>query len=953
MQLVIDEATDRVRLASEAIFGEPGAEDIEVTLSASEKVAYFITRTIEEVRKTDYGPGVETVMREVQEKRYRTVDHKGSATRSPGLFGKHVGFAPQLKDGDDIDVTKARYDFDYNIRFEGEGQMGRIMYAYLNYNLIEARGWSELAKPAWDRRMYNDDGHWISAPTVRQVGMTAVGVAATVASAGVGTGFVGVLASTAISTGVTATGNLAFGMMDVAGGYMDMDDMLLGVGKQAAIGMATGMIGGSSSLLTGKLAVTSTIGNMAMQGATMAASNAAVGAINAITLEDGEWGWDREVFTEATIGRNAVAGYVGGMAGNITTQSLGRFNLHDSNGIALGSTIFDTENIGAFNSFAGGMTSSAIQYGMTGETTMNLLNLTDVTKIFGMDPLLDRDGNELRMGFFEMRLGGGTEHMFGLGSGGMDIGYSSMTAALSGLSETMQIAGLRFGGEQGKATLNAVNALSYTSSEMNHALGRQIFDRDIDVLYGELGENFIGQFDASKPATIAINSSFLGSGAEKAAQLASILSHEGTHLYGSTSEVGAYAQQTGTYMQLMGAWGEYGVGDESFLMESMMQTMRPTNPEPVDGISNAERLPLGGSQLGVEPRGLIGIGLLRSGESFETTASRGVDGFLFGSLRTAVADVAGLDVFTERLLPSEHNPAIAMDTMMRQRELYVQGAVSLASMLLSFGGGVSAGQSVGSAAANSAVPGYLSRPDNLFQAGGALLDATSHALAFSAMINSDSSASYTVAISGSVLNRNNRTLLANTSFFDLPDYSTLTGFGAWNRDRQVFGLAEAAGIPLAVDNQWQGNEQAQADVTNQMMRNYMFVHSMSNTFGIDDPERLRQLYYEGAPMPTGQNAHGQEIGWTYAVIPFADVNTGPWQAGGFSQFVDQSLQDMMNTVNMIDFSHRYPSSVPGRQKEYDTGLRYYDDYRREVWSQWLEFDTFLTNHNLANGGWEW
>ncbi|AFG37321.1 hypothetical protein Spiaf_1244 [Spirochaeta africana DSM 8902] len=432
MQLVIDEATDRVRLASEAIFGEPGAEDIEVTLSASEKVAYFITRTIEEVRKTDYGPGVETVMREVQEKRYRTVDHKGSATRSPGLFGKHVGFAPQLKDGDDIDVTKARYDFDYNIRFEGEGQMGRIMYAYLNYNLIEARGWSELAKPAWDRRMYNDDGHWISAPTVRQVGMTAVGVAATVASAGVGTGFVGVLASTAISTGVTATGNLAFGMMDVAGGYMDMDDMLLGVGKQAAIGMATGMIGAGSSWAsdhvtgwaTGAIGglggeVVGTIGSTALQGATMLASDVVTDAVQAFDFnKDGQlvyktakWEENRSNRWENGAGGFLGAGQISSLAGSFTSGMLA--------GDTIGFSGVHAAGVQSVAGFGGSLTSMAVDMALTGTTSLNLLNLSD----FGFG---------VNQGLFELSLGSdGIRGAFGGGGHGMN--FSRLSSVVGGL----------------------------------------------------------------------------------------------------------------------------------------------------------------------------------------------------------------------------------------------------------------------------------------------------------------------------------------------------------------------------------------------------------------------------------------------------------------------------------------------------------------------------------------
>jgi hypothetical protein len=72
---------------------------------------------------------------------------------------------------------------------------------------------------------------------------------------------------------------------------------------------------------------------------------------------------------------------------------LGAVTLKDGNGISLNGHTFDTGGIQQLNSFAGSLAGMGVNYALTGEAAMNVLNLRDLT------------GGALNSGLLELRLG--------------------------------------------------------------------------------------------------------------------------------------------------------------------------------------------------------------------------------------------------------------------------------------------------------------------------------------------------------------------------------------------------------------------------------------------------------------------------------------------------------------------------------------------------------------------
>ena len=56
-----------------------------------------------------------------------------------------------------------------NVKYEGYGQMGIIMLDIQFNAMEEGNGLAELAKPMYDKKMWDDDGALIQPPTFRAV----------------------------------------------------------------------------------------------------------------------------------------------------------------------------------------------------------------------------------------------------------------------------------------------------------------------------------------------------------------------------------------------------------------------------------------------------------------------------------------------------------------------------------------------------------------------------------------------------------------------------------------------------------------------------------------------------------------------------------------------------------------------------------------------------------------
>lgn len=89
---------------------------------------------------------------------------------------------------------------------------------------------------------------------------------------------------------------------------------------------------------------------------------------------------------------------------------------------------FSSEHISqmhAATGMAGSLTKMGVEYAMTGQTTMNILNFADITGMMGM-------GSGIRGGFLELHLGEDGANL-ALCSSGTDVGFTSMSNVFSGI----------------------------------------------------------------------------------------------------------------------------------------------------------------------------------------------------------------------------------------------------------------------------------------------------------------------------------------------------------------------------------------------------------------------------------------------------------------------------------------------------------------------------------------
>jgi hypothetical protein len=106
-------------------------------------------------------------------------------------------------------------------------------------------------------------------------------------------------------------------------------------------------------------------------------------------------------------------GSVAGTAGAAGTSTLLAGNL-------TGFSALHSQDVVSVSNLAGGLASSGIQYGMTGEATLNVLNLADL-------------GSNSHYGLMEMHLGGDQGFGMNVGSNGTDMSVGTIGRAMAGM----------------------------------------------------------------------------------------------------------------------------------------------------------------------------------------------------------------------------------------------------------------------------------------------------------------------------------------------------------------------------------------------------------------------------------------------------------------------------------------------------------------------------------------
>ena len=185
--------------------------------------------------------------------------------------------------------------------------------------------------------------------------------------------------------------------------------------------------------------------------------------------------WDR--FADSMKSFDTWQGCISSTAGNLVTNSLGAFNSYDSNGIALSKNVFNTDSIGKLNSLAGGLASTAVTFGLTGEATFNVLNIADF-------------GANASSGLFEVTFGGKKGFSSRLGTGGTDFSFKNLKSAIAGYKEANKVTDWKYGSTETSSTLNSINMLGYTPSKDNLKLATDIWNEKLAVEYGNTGNDY-------------------------------------------------------------------------------------------------------------------------------------------------------------------------------------------------------------------------------------------------------------------------------------------------------------------------------------------------------------------------------------------------------------------------------------------------------------------------------
>jgi len=413
---------------------------------------------------------------------------------------------------------------------------------------------------------------------VTDIGVT---IAATIITAPAG-GIGGALASAAVNLADDAV----FTMLDVGGGYKSWEEAGLEFGKKAAcsaVNIGVGQLFSPAiAMANSTQGIGGVIGSTMLSGMQTVTTSTLNSAVNAITWDkEHGLGWSADAFNAGVQG--GLISAATGMTSSFTSGVLGELNLFDGNKIGLSNNIFNTESIKSFNALTGSLASQGVNYALTGDFTLNVLN-------FGMFGVNDRNGNLVKNGLLELHLGKNGATM-NVGMGGADVSLGTIAASMSGLRDTLKIGGAKLaslvGSYEGISTLNAVNMLGYSSDTNNFALGRAIWGDMIKVRYSndvKVADGMYGQYNGQDlPNEIQLSSDLLGNGKELAAKLATVMAHEGTHVAGNRYEAIAHQQGLMTYGTLLETFGLQGDADFAMGMVAALMDHRSyeANEEPI------------------------------------------------------------------------------------------------------------------------------------------------------------------------------------------------------------------------------------------------------------------------------------------------------------------------------------------------------------------------------------
>jgi len=338
---------------------------------------------------------------------------------SPGKFEIHVGYGPTQKQLKKATTTRSEMFSD-----PGSGQMGRLMSDYYYWNVIDKIGSAELAIAPWDKRMWNDEGSWFVAPSLRTVGTIAGSIAAGIVTSGAG------FAGLALSVGLCSVSEITFGTLDLCGEYKPIDEVAFNMGKTILTNTATSLLGaafngiGTESTGLIKTAVgnagtdiNKVLAQTMMTGAQTFTTGITTNAMSAVTYNGGSFGFSGEIFTA-------------GMKGMLTNSLVSMTSAFTSTGLTALNSGLDYSNLKGFNDLnksdlkslnglIGSLAGQGVNYALGNDFTLNVLNL---------NLLPEKNYNS---GLLELHLGRNGVSM-NIGTGGVNVSIDNLASSFRG-----------------------------------------------------------------------------------------------------------------------------------------------------------------------------------------------------------------------------------------------------------------------------------------------------------------------------------------------------------------------------------------------------------------------------------------------------------------------------------------------------------------------------------------
>ena len=313
-------------------------------------------------------------------------------------------------------------------------EIGRIMFQYDRNEKEKDAGKAEFEAAPWDKQITESPCSWVEVPSLRSVATVAAAVAAVVVSTAISVVSFGSMAAplaalcaAGIGAAITLSAEATFAVADVAGGYKDWDE----VGTELAISAATSVISAAGGAAGAAVQGIGGIGGVFLKtGVSVATSATSTVATNAIQYA-GDW----DGFASSMASFDTWSGVITSGAGALVTNCLGEMNLGTKvekltgkDGKTILNTIqtkvdgFNSSQIGSiqsFNSLVGGLATSALSYGLTGEATFNVLNISNF-------------GAGASCGLLEVSVGNNGVKTR-LGTGGTDVSMGTLLSAISGI----------------------------------------------------------------------------------------------------------------------------------------------------------------------------------------------------------------------------------------------------------------------------------------------------------------------------------------------------------------------------------------------------------------------------------------------------------------------------------------------------------------------------------------